>query len=313
MAPGTSLEVDVLWNLNDFIGHHTAELSWDSSDGDCGQAEQIGVDIQIVGGGTPAYTVTPNPDNFGALKVGQPSAARTYTIKSTGSSAVTISTIVVNGAVTAQFALQSLPTLPIVLNPGDTTTFQVVCTPAEQGIHNFADVVDFTSDASSNPPLALGYTGFLINSAFILTGATKGVLYSLSGTWNSTFSTYVAEGDDTLACEADSSLTKQYDFDDGAEYNYLNRVFLRVEPLGVVTVSVADQSIISGVVSNTSDTKSRVATNDSTGILDIMIFDIQQNGELHKVTISVAANAGLLSITKYVLQADQRGEVYEGS
>ena len=99
-------------------------------------------------------SATPNPWNFGNVPV-TTSAKQTFTIMSTGQSALTVNSITIAGAF---FTLGNLPTLPLVLSPSGTSTFTVTYAP--QGTFLSAATVTINSNAASSPTtVSLSGTG----------------------------------------------------------------------------------------------------------------------------------------------------------
>lgn len=109
--------------------------------------------IPVCGQGVaPAVCGRPNPLDLGALAVGQTKAG-TLTLESCGGEAVTLSAISI--AMDAQhlsdagFAVANLPTLPITLQPGETTDVDVEFTASQLG--GAQAWVAVASDATNSP------------------------------------------------------------------------------------------------------------------------------------------------------------------
>jgi hypothetical protein len=104
------------------------------------------------------------------------------------------------------------------------------------------------------------------------------------------------------------------DFGNPSANTYANRLFTRIDPLGAVTVTAAITSVISEEFTMVSDTKTRAAqSEDNLGIPDEIIFDLEQNGEIHMVQIEVTPSGGILSIQNLIPAFEPRGSVYESA
>jgi hypothetical protein len=268
----------------------------------------------VIGEGTESWTVAPSSIDFGSLKIGTSSAPSTITVTNTGSIPVVIDTI---DLIPTDFTLTGLPTLPATIGVGDDFTFQVTCNSTFRGINTYNPGISITSDHGLTQSVTLIYTGFSITPAFTLTGATQGVLFGLSGAWVLPGSSlplpfnYVIQSLASLASEAPASWTKMHDFGNPSSYTYANRMFMRTECYGEVTATLTSTGIISDVVVTRTDTKTRDASNDDTGIPSTMVFDVETNGEIHKLVLSIAANAGILCMSQYNPCYETRGSVYE--
>lgn len=310
LATGSSLTVSIVFNATTTID--TVSSQFIGFQGSPTFGAPFVLQATTVPTGSHAWNVTPNPFDFGSLRIGSTSPAETFTITNNDPTLnLTINSITPGLGVT-EFIVTGIA-LPITLTPGQTTTFTVTCQAAFRGNVSYPNALVITPAVGAVVNLSLAYEGFEIVPAFILSGATQGVLFGLGGEWNGVFQNYVAQGLSSLPCEAGASLSKQVDFGNITELTATNRLFMRVDPLGAVTVQVQDTCILSGVVTTTSDIKSRLGTNDSYGISDNIIFDLQQNAEIHQYTVSVLPNGGILSIIYMVPTYEPRGSVYEGA
>lgn len=259
----------------------------------------------------PAWNIVPTSIDFGRVKIGTTTATTNVTVTNTGSVALTIDTI--TSADPSQFVLGSLPSFPFVLGVGLNLVFTVECTSTTRGLNDYPLGIVVTPSLGSPQSVELMYTGYLLDSVFILTGATQGVLFGLAGIWNHLPNVYIAQSLASLPCEADASWTKMHDFGSPSDYTYTNRFFMRTECFGVVTATLSSIGVISDQVTTHTDTKVRNSSNDSLGIPTNMIFDLETNGEIHKLQLTVLANEGILSLIYYIPTYETRGSVYEAS
>lgn len=303
---GTSITVDFQFNASAVLGSSVTTFFRFQGGGVIPESPQL--QAVTVAGGSAAWLVTPNPYDYGSLKIGF-SGSQLFTITNNDTTlGLNIATIVANFP---EFTVSGEPTLPVTIPPGDTITFTVTCIADTRGVALYPAAVTISPDVGDAQSLNLSYTGFEITPAFTLTGATQGVLVGLGGMWDNVLSNYVAQSLSSLACEADAYLDKQIDFGNPSSLTNFNRAFMRVDPLGACTVTISDTCIVSNELTTTQDTKTRVADHDDEGISDTMIFDLQQNGEIHKFRISVLANQGILSIIYLFPAFEPRGSVYE--
>jgi hypothetical protein len=212
-----------------------------------------------------------------------------------------------------EFIISNAPAFPITLNPGESFNFDVTCTAAYQGLQVYAQALTLTPNALPAVFIQLSYTGFLVTSAFTISGATKGVVFSLSGVWNSAASNYLAQALASLACEADAFWEKQLDFGNASSNTYLNKIFLRTEPAGAAAVTMTDTSMISGDTVNKTCTSNQDSSTDSNGLLKWVQFDFEVNGESHMLQLLLPANSGRLVQDLMVYAVEDRGVVYEGT
>jgi len=111
------------------------------------------VDVALSGTGVTPGTLTATPASvtFSSIQQGK-TETQTETLKNTGGSDATISV----GSVTGTgFSISGLST-PIILSPGQSTSFDVTFAPASSG--SFSGNVAIASNAS-NPTLNIGLTG----------------------------------------------------------------------------------------------------------------------------------------------------------
>lgn len=308
LATGTNLTVSIVFNATSTID--TVSSQFIGFQGSPTFGAPFVLQATTVATGSHAWNVTPNPFDFGSLRIGATSSAQTFTITNNDPTLnLTINTIAEGVGIT-EFTVSGLA-LPTTLTPGQSKTFNVTCQAAFRGNVSYPNALVLTPAVGAPLNLSLAYEGFEIVPAFTLTGATQGVLFGLAGEWDEIFQNYVAQSLSSLSCEAAASFSKQMDFGNITEISATNRVFMRVDPLGAVTVNIQDTCILSNVVTTTSDIKSRTGTNDSYGISDTLIFDLQQNAEIHQYTISVLPNGGILSIIYLVPAYEGRGSIYE--
>lgn len=223
---------------------------------------------------------------------------------------ISISNIASNAG---EFALSNLPAFPKVLNPGESVIFDVTCTAAFRGFTSYPEALTITVDTFPLYFVQLSYTGFLLTPAYTLTGATQGVLMSLAGDWNTGLSTFLVQSLASLPTEADAYWENQYDFDNASSNSYLSKVFLRTEPSGSVTATMYDTARVGDAVSTVSSTFTQTGVTDSSGLVQWMQFDFENNGESHLLKFLIPANLGRVIISIIILQYEPRGVVYENT
>ena len=109
---------------------------------------------------------------FGKQEVGTSSFPRTVTISSVGTSNCTVSGISDPGS---PFTLSNLPTLPVVIPPGGSETFEVTFSAANAGVFN--STINVSSDDAVNPAIGVSLTG----EGVVINPAQSGVCYASTG------------------------------------------------------------------------------------------------------------------------------------
>lgn len=303
---GTFIDVSFVFNASAVLGSSSTTFFTFTGGGTIPGSPTL--QAITVSGGVPAWNVSPSVINFGSLKIGTSSAPVTVTISNTGTGSLIINSIALTPT---DFTLGGLPSFPVTIASGNHITFTAVCNSTFRGTNDYTPGITVTPSVGPSQTVELIYTGFILTPAYTLTGATQGVLFGLAGQWNTTLRTYVAQSKSQLAPEADASLIKMHDFGNPSSYTYANRMYIRTECFGEVTSTLDSTGVISGNTKTSSDTKTRSAATDNTGIPTDVIFDVETNGEIHKLVLNVPANSGLLSITQYTLCYEKRGDVYE--
>jgi hypothetical protein len=122
----------------DTVGAASAELTLLSDD-----ATRANVVVPLTGTGiSPRLVLSATSLDFGAQWVGHTSPPRSFTVTNTGSAPLMLSRVGVEGSGSAAFALAEPPALPIVLAPGQGTTFRVTMTKAEAGVSEAAVLLE---------------------------------------------------------------------------------------------------------------------------------------------------------------------------
>ncbi|MDZ4181878.1 MAG: choice-of-anchor D domain-containing protein, partial [Candidatus Cloacimonadaceae bacterium] len=104
----------------------------------------------------PAFSVDPPSHNFGQVLINQASS-QAFQVSNTGGGTLNISAISISGS--PYFSLLGLPTLPVALNSGQTTSFSVQYLPTAAGQHTAT--LSITDDlARLVHTVALSGTGF---------------------------------------------------------------------------------------------------------------------------------------------------------
>jgi hypothetical protein len=114
----------------------------------------------------------PTGINFGKVEPGTISEDRTISIRNIGSENLTVSTIS-NPA--APFSISDVPTLPQVIPPGGSETFDVSFSPNSAGTFN--STITITSNDADNPTREITLSG----EGFTITSASPGICYASTG------------------------------------------------------------------------------------------------------------------------------------
>jgi hypothetical protein len=306
---GGNLVVSITFNANAVLG--SVSFAWVGFTG----LPPLGlyqVTATTVSGGSSSWNVTPSAINFGTLKLGTTVGPTGVTIHNTGGTPLVISSISISPL--TDFSLSGVPSLPATIAGGGTLTFGISCTAEFRGLNDYINGLVVTP--ASGPPVGveLVYTGFVLTPAYVLSGATQGVYYSLAGTWDNSFSTYIAQGLATLGPEANATATKLMQGNQNSDYTYWNRLWMSVEPLGPLEVIINWFGIISNQLAQSGGAPQvRNTTNDATGIPQTMIFSQEMNSDFLKMTLTVLANEGIMSMLNYQFAMAPRGSEYESS
>jgi Abnormal spindle-like microcephaly-assoc'd, ASPM-SPD-2-Hydin len=108
------------------------------------------------------FTANPSAASFGSVTMGS-SNSQTINLTNSGTAAVSISQATVSGA---GFSTSGLPTLPMTLNAGASTTFNAVFAPTTSG--TVTGSVSLVGNAS-NSPLGITLSGSGVAATYLLT------------------------------------------------------------------------------------------------------------------------------------------------
>jgi hypothetical protein len=98
--------------------------------------------------------VTPESVDFGVTEVGTSSDPSHITIRSVGDNNLTVNSITLSGG---DFSISNGPSLPISLQPGDTTGFDITFSPAATGFQS--ELITISSNDASNPAIDITIEG----------------------------------------------------------------------------------------------------------------------------------------------------------
>lgn len=121
--------------------------------------------IMLLRPNTPVIAATPSPMEFQQYLSSGASAAQTLTITNNGLLPLTLSAggITVTGTNASQFTLSGMPTLPLTLASGQTTTVKVAYAPSAAGLAQAT--ISIASNDPANPILAVPVSGVGIAAA----------------------------------------------------------------------------------------------------------------------------------------------------
>ncbi|MCL2064469.1 MAG: choice-of-anchor D domain-containing protein [Candidatus Cloacimonetes bacterium] len=127
-------------------GHKTASLNISHS------ANGSPQNVALTGVGTtplpPAFQINPLSHDFGNIYVGESSSSQSFVITNTGGSPLIISSINRSGTNTNEF-IQTHNTLPIIINPSNTTAINVIFSPLSEGAKSA--VLNISHNGSDSP------------------------------------------------------------------------------------------------------------------------------------------------------------------
>jgi hypothetical protein len=120
----------------------------------------------------PHIGISPPIIDFGNVLVDSSSTPRIITIRSVGSDTLTVSVLSDPGA---PYTLNNVPSLPAVIPPGGTETFEVIFSPTSAGTFNATITVSSNDLDDPTKDIALSGEGLVINPA------SSGVCYASTG------------------------------------------------------------------------------------------------------------------------------------
>jgi len=115
-------------------------------------------------GAGPQISVSPPNIDFGLVPIGNNSPPVSVTIRSLGTEALTVSGISDPGV---PFTLSNVPSLPVVIPPGGTETFEVTFSPASVGMFNATITVSSDDPDDPTKDIALSGEGLVISPALL--------------------------------------------------------------------------------------------------------------------------------------------------
>jgi Abnormal spindle-like microcephaly-assoc'd, ASPM-SPD-2-Hydin/Bacterial pre-peptidase C-terminal domain len=110
------------------------------------EIDLLGKDSSVIADGSTA-TAAVNGTAFGSLSVGA-SAANVFTVRNSGTAALSVGSVQISGAGAAMFRVSVAP--PASVSAGRTATFTITYAPTAAGTHT-ADVSIANNDANENP------------------------------------------------------------------------------------------------------------------------------------------------------------------
>ncbi len=167
LAPGRQLDVDVVYEPLG-TATHNAKITISFGDGRSREAAVTG-ESNDEGDIRPGFlTADPGQLNLGASKIGESSSSQIVVVTNTGEQNLRIDEVRLNGADPDVFNL-SVTGLPVILESGDTWTFGISGTPAEEGANNAEVIIEHTGE---NNPTTLTVTVVgLLNGGALWDGA----------------------------------------------------------------------------------------------------------------------------------------------
>ena len=128
------------------------------------EMDLLGKDGSVIADGSTA-TAAANGTAFGSVSVGQ-SVANVFTVRNSGSAALSIGAVQLTGTGAAHFRVSVAPASSV--SAARTATFTITCAPAAAGTHT-ADVSIANNDANENP-----YNFRLTGTALAVSGDDNG-------------------------------------------------------------------------------------------------------------------------------------------
>ena len=204
--------------------------------------------ISLTGTGVqPQLGANPSSASFGSVVMGN-SNSQTINLTNGGTAAVSISQVDVSGA---GFSASGMPTLPMTLNAGASTTFNAVFAPATSG--SVTGSVSLVSNAP-NSPLAIALSGSGVAATHLLTASPTSLSFNNVNDGSSSSLTV------TLTNTGNSSVTISSATATGAGFSSMGVAGTTLTPNQTATLTVTFAPTTAGAVSG-SVTVASNATN----------------------------------------------------
>lgn len=325
LSPGASATLEVRCSMTGGNGAKTASIDF------TGNGVNLPVSIPLtangVNAGTKVLVVDPLSWDFGSGKLGVASANKVFSVYNSGTVAVTVTGVTVNGP----FEASGLPVFPIVLAPqvgfaeGGFFAFNGRYKGTAEGLQRQANGFVVASDAAAGAiNVELTGTGYLITPVHTVEAINYETVLGFCTTPGVAAVRTVDEGN--LNCEEEASFKQVYDLQINSIENpvmpqqekTLLQVGFRYEDLGVCDVTMNTKSkriLVEGdpaeVTSNTDALKLGTAAADSWPYNKLGNTD--QGNDMIEIEVVRAANAGAFSITEIFPRFQPGGEYIENT
>ena len=198
-------------------------------------------------------TANPSTASFGNVTVGS-SNSQTITLTNGGTAAVSISQVNVSGT---GFSSSGVPTLPMTLNAGASTTFNAVFAPATSG--SVTGSVSLMSNAP-NSPLAIALSGSGVAATHLLTASPTSLSFNNVNDGSSSSLTV------TLTNTGNSSVTISSATATGAGFSAMGAAGTTLTPNQTATMTVTFAPTTAGAVGGSVTVASNAANSPSVAL-----------------------------------------------
>jgi hypothetical protein len=267
------------------------------------------IQLRGAGAGTGGGQPFPSDVLFPNTKVGQTTTLNIYQIVNVTGVTITVSNIaMVTGT---DFFVVGAPIVPFTIpSGGSSAAFSIQFAPSVLGGRNDFLNITTTTPAFTLTTSVVGY-GTTLQSAFSLTGATQGSLFSFPGT----NAPIVLLADPTnLNSEEPGSFRRIHDFGIVNLEKQLMRVRGHYEDLGPATITVTARARRVGKPDELINVNVAIGTAFADGwIREFTSEPTPISGELIQLIISRAGNSGPISIIDYIPEFEPMGEVIGGT
>ena len=240
--------------------------------------------ISLTGTGVqPQLGANPSTTSFGNVTMGS-SNSQTISLTNGGTAAVTISQANVSGA---GFSTSGLPTLPMTLNSGASTTFNVVFAPATSG--SVTGSVSLVSNAP-NSPLAIALSGSGVAATHLLTANPTSLSFNNVNDGSSSSLTV------TLTNTGNSSVTISSAAASGAGFSATGVAGTTLTPNQTATLTVTFAPSTAGAVSGSVTVASNATNSPSIALSGTGVQPVPSSVDL---TWSASTSSDVVSYNVY--------------
>lgn len=259
-----------------------------------------------------ALSVTPGPVVFPNTITTHSATPINVVVKNVGTLAVTLTGITLLGG--APYGLTGLPGFNLVLNPGDTTNFNVTFTPTSVGIFN--DTVRIATTTIGNVDTAVQGSGVPIIPVAVIGQNIRKLVTSFVDNLGNVLHKFIDSSNFNNTLLGGTLIFNGTLWDVPGYEKALRRLQVFYENYGVATLTLTT-SVFRPSVSPDNFDQQVQSINIGTNAADLSersaFFDVQTSGEIIIIQLSRAANGGPVSLIGFLPEFEEKGEKVENT